>query len=131
MKRLIKILILTVLVGSLTIQADPFKIWSWTDPTEYTNGQTIPAGDLTTRTLKCGTTTGGPYPNETVFISQSSPSNEDMAFAVGGIPGNYYCVSTVWSIQYLVESGNSNEQLFTVAPGALGFVPQPPVLALQ
>ena len=131
MKRTIQLLTLALLLGSLTIQADPFKIWSWAEPTLYENGQTIPAGDLTTYTLKCGTATGGPYPDETIFVSQISPSNEDMAFVVNGIPGDYYCVATVWSIAYLSESGNSGEVLFTVAPGALGFVPNPPVLTLQ
>ena len=120
-----------LLLASLTVDADPFKIWSWSDPTQYENDNPLPASDLTTRTLKCGSLPGGPYPSEAVFVSQISPSNEDMAFVVGGIPGDYYCVMTVWSIAYLSESGPSNEVNFTVQPGALGFVPKPPVLTVQ
>ena len=131
MKRIVQWAVAIVMLGSITIEADPFKTWTWTDPTTFENGQPIPAGDLITRTLKCGTTVGGPYPDETIFQSQTPPSVEDMAFVVGGIPGNYYCLSTVWSLLYMSESGPSNEVNFTVLPGALGFVPNPPVLSLQ
>ncbi len=131
MKRGIQIFVAFVLLGSLTIDAAPFKDWFWNDPTTYENGQQIPAGDLASRTLKCGSTLGGPYTMETLFVSQAPPSNEDMAFVVNGIPGDYYCISTVWSLTYMAESQVSNEVNFTVAPGALGFVPNPPVLTLQ
>lgn len=130
-KRIAQALVASVLLGSLTIQAEPFKNWFWTDPTTYVNGQTIPPGDLTNTTLKCGMQSGGPYPAIQVFTDQVSPSSEDMAFVVAGVPGTYYCVATVSSIQYQSESGNSGEVSFTVAPGALGFVPNPPTLSLQ
>lgn len=128
MKKFLQYIIAFILLGSITISAEPFKDWNWTDPTTYVNKQPIPQGDLITRTLKCGNTEGGPYPMEAIFVSQIPPSREDMAFVVQGIPGNYYCVSTVWSLQYMSQSGISNEKLFIVAPGALGFVPNPPVL---
>ena len=129
--KILKIVIALTLLGSLTISADPLKTWSWTDPVRYENGQNIPTGDLITRTLKCGNTSGGPYSSQTIFVSQSSPSVEDMVFVVGGVPGTYYCVSTVWSLEFLSESGPSNEANFIVVPGALGFVPNPPVLTLE
>jgi hypothetical protein len=124
----IKLIITIALLGPLIVQADPFKIWPWIDPDKYTNQQPIPAGDLATRTLKCGTVSGGPYPTTVIFTSQISPSNEDMAFAVNGIPGTYYCITTVWSLQYMSQSGYSNEQVFIVAPTEVGFVPMPLVL---
>lgn len=126
--KIIKFIITVVLLGLLTAQAEPFKTWSWTDPDTYTNNLPIPAGDLITRTLKCGTTQGGPYPNVVIFVSQTSPSVEDMMFVVNGVPGEYFCVSTVWSLEHMTQSGFSNERPFTVTPAGLGFVPNPPVL---
>ena len=120
-----------VLLGSLTLEADPFKTWSWTDPTQYENGINIPGGDLTSKMLLCGMEAGGPYPATQLFDMQVAPSLEDMAFVVAGVPGNYYCVSTVASVTYMTTSGFSNEVNFTVLPGTLGFVPNPPVLSLQ
>ncbi len=155
MKTWCKALITCVLLGSLTLQVDlaalaePFKNWFWTDPVQYENMQNIPGGDLELRTLYCGNNPadtsipdgsapfGGTgscadrYDTGVVFAMQAPPSNEDMAFIVGGIPGTYYCASTVSSITYGSESGCSNEANFTVLPGALGFVPLPPTLTLQ
>jgi len=130
MKKL-KFLTVFLLLGSLTIQADPLKVWQWTEPTQYENGNNIPGGDLTNYTLYCGMQQGGPYPAEKVFVMQTPPSEEDMAFVVAGLPGTYYCVSTVSSVAYSTTSGFSNEVNFTVLPGTLGFVPNPPVLSLQ
>lgn len=130
MKRL-RFAIVLLLLGSLTIQADPLKVWQWTAPTQYENGQNIPGGDLTNYTLHCGMQAGGPYPAIKTFVMQTPPSEEDMAFVVAGLPGTYYCVSTVSSVQHATTSGFSNEVNFTVAPGTLGFVPRPPILSLQ
>ena len=131
MKKVFQMCVAVVLLGSLTIQADPFKTWVWDDPTEYENNTAIPAGDLITRTLKCGNTAGGPYPHEILFISQFSPSIEDMAIVVQNQPGDYYCISTVWSLEHMTESGGSNEVNFSVASGQIGFVPKAPTLRLQ
>lgn len=131
MNRWIKGLIAVILLGSLTIQADPIKTWQWTDPVEYENNAPIPGGDLTAKTLHCGMISGGPYPASKEFEMQSSPSIEDMEFVVAGLPGTYYCVSTVSSLQHLTTSEFSNEVGFTVLPGTLGFVPKPPVLSFQ
>ena len=131
MKKFFQLCVAGILLGSLTISADPLLTWTWNDPTEFENGVSIPGGDLTSRTLKCGVNPGGPYPAEKVFDMQAPPSEEDMAFVVGGIPGEYYCISTVSSLTYLSESGPSNEVNFTVLPGDLGFTPKPPVLSLQ
>ena len=120
-----------LLLASLTIQADPLKVWQWTEPTQYENGQNIPGGDLTDYTLHCGMQQGGPYPATQTFAMQSPPSEEDMAFVVAGLPGTYYCVSTVSSVNHMTTSGFSNEVNFTVLPGTLGFVPRPPILSLQ
>ena len=131
MKRTLQALTALVLLGSLTIQADPLKTWSWTEPTEYENNTIIPFGDLTNYTLHCGMEQGGPYPATQIFDMQTPPSEEDMAFVVAGLPGTYYCVSTVTSVAHGTTSGFSNEVNFTVLPGSLGFVPKPPILSLQ
>ncbi len=131
MGKWIKVLIAVVLLGSLTIQADPLKTWQWTDPVEYDNNTPIPGGDLTSKTLLCGMISGGPYPASKEFEMQVSPSIEDMDFVVAGLPGTYYCVSTVASLAWLTTSDFSNEVSFTVLPGTLGFVPKPPILSLQ
>ena len=130
MKRLRFITVL-ILLGSLTIQADPIKTWSWTAPTEYENNISIPGGDLTAFALHCGMTQGGPYPATKIFTMQTPPSIEDMDFVVAGLPGTYYCVATVSSLAHFTMSGYSNEINFTVVPGDLGFVPKPPVLSLE
>ncbi len=149
MKRIIQTIVWCLLLGSLTIQADPIITWSWDDPLAYENGQPIPGGDLMSRTLHCGNNpadTSIPdgsdafgnegacadrYDASVIFTSQDPPSAEDMAFIVGGIPGTYYCASTVQSVTHLSTSGCSNEENFIVGPGGLGFVPNPPTLSLQ
>ena len=131
MKRFIQLFIAAILLGSLTIQADPIKTWNWGAPTEYENGDLIPAGDLYNYTLHCSNNAGAPYEASKVFEMQVSPSIEDMAFIVAGLPGEYYCVSSVSSLLHLTTSGFSNEVNFTVLPAALGFVPNPPILSLQ
>lgn len=131
MKRAIQTLIATVLLGSLTLQADPIKTWNWVAPTAYENGTPIPGGDLEAYTLHCGMQAGGPYVASQVFEMQVSPSDEDMAFIVQGMPGTYYCAATVRSVAHGTESGYSNEVNFTVLPESLGLVPRPPILSLQ
>lgn len=132
MRKLIKIIVTLILVGSITIQAEPIKTWNWTEPGTYENGNAIPGGDLTGYTLHCGTEPGGPYNASQVFSSQTPPSIDDMGFIVSGLPGTYYCVSTVTSIEHGTTSGFSNEANFSVLPADLGFVPMPPAnLTLQ
>ena len=43
MKRL-RFVVVILLLGSLTIQADPLKVWQWTAPTQYENGQNVCIG---------------------------------------------------------------------------------------
>jgi len=128
--RLLKWLITALLLGSLTIQADPFKIWDWTGPTLYSNGQPIPGTDILEFTLYCNDTSGESGPPYEVAIALDDPgappSQEDMAPVVQGRVGVYYCVSTARSSSYNTESGYSNEVNFTVTSMDLGFVPSPP-----
>jgi hypothetical protein len=132
MRKFIRVVIASILLGSITIDAEPLKTWSWTEPGNYENGSAIPGGDLTGYTLHCGTQSGGPYNASQVFSSQTPPSIDDMGFIVSGTPGTYYCVSTVTSLQHSTTSGFSNEVNFSVLPADLGFVPMPPVnLTLQ
>ncbi len=131
MKRTLQLLVAVVLLGSLTIQAVPLKTWNWSGPFEYENMQPIPGGDLVDYTLHCGLQPDGPYPAMQVFEMQTPPSIEDMAFVVAGLPGTYYCVATVASLNHGTTSGYSNEVSFVMLPGTLGFVPKPPILSLQ
>ncbi len=130
-KRLFQILVVAILLGSLTIQADPFETWNWTHDNLYENKLPIPSGDLVNYTMHCGMEAGGPYPAMQVFEMQTPPSIEDVAFVVAGVPGDYYCVATVASKAYGTTSGYSNESPFVVLPEALGYVPEPPTLSLQ
>lgn len=131
MKRFIKWTIAGVLVGSLTIQADPFKTWDWDAPLEYENGNPIPVTDRLTYTLHCNTTPyqqGPPYDIEIALDQpESPPSVQDMDAVVKGRVGTYYCASTATSTAFNTTSGFSNEVGFTVAALDLGFVPVPPL----
>ena len=128
MKRLIRnfLMCLSFILALSIAGAQPIKTWSWDDPVTYVNGDNIPGGDLTNRMLHCGVIQGGPYPATQVLDMQAAPSIEDMAFVVGGIPGTYYCVSTVDSIVGVTTSDFSNEVTFTVFAVDIGLVPNPP-----
>lgn len=130
MKRFVQITVAAVLLGSLTIQADPIKTWSWTAPTEYENNTPIPTSDILSYTLYCGVTEGGPHDQFITAMNTPPPQDMDMAPLVGNQPGTYYCVLTATSSLYLEESAPSNEVNFTVLPGDLGLRPKPPVLSL-
>lgn len=130
MKRLLQWTVAAILLGSLTIQADPFKTWNWTDPTEYENGTLIPETDDLSFRLKCGTVEGGPYDLYEALLSEPAPSVQDMGPLVANTPGTYYCISTASSSLHGTESEPSNEVNFTVLPSDLGLRPKPPVLSL-
>lgn len=123
--------VVVLLLGSLTIQADPFKTWNWTGPTEYINGMPIPAADVLSFDLLCGYTQGGPYDQFAALMQSSPPSIQDMGALVMNTPGNYYCVSTATSGLHGLTSVHSNEVNFTVLPTDLGLVPKAPVLSLE
>lgn len=131
MKKYIQILVAAILLGSLTIQAEPLKTWYWQEPILYENSETIPAGDLVNYRLHCSNTAGGPYPSSQSFNSQAPPSIQDMAFIVNNTPGIYFCVATVESLAHGTTSGFSNEINFSVSGADLGYVPKAPVLSLQ
>lgn len=120
------------LLGVLTIQiqADPFKTWSWTGPTEYENNMPIPTSDEMSYNLLCGSTEGGPYDQMEMLLDTPSPSVQDMGALVMNTPGTYYCVSTATSSEWGLTSAYSNEVNFTVLPSDLGLRPKPPVLSL-
>lgn len=131
MKRGLQFLIAAILLGSLTIQADPFKSWNWTAPTQYENDIPIPADDDLSYTLKCGVSAGGPYDRFEAMLKEPPPDLQDMGLLVQNTPGTYYCVATARSSLHGTESANSNEVNFTVLPTDLGLTPKPPVLSLQ
>lgn len=136
MKKL-KIFIAVILLGSLTVQADPLVTWNWTPALTYENGLARDADDNWTTTLHCNTTPGDQgEPYEIMFSLDTPgapPSVQDMAALVqsGGL-GTYYCAATHYSTKYLSQSGFSNETFFTATPQTTGFVPNPPTnLSLQ
>lgn len=130
MKRFIQITVAVILLGSLTVDAEPFKTWNWTAPTEYENNTAIPAADALSYNLFCGTTQGGPYQLYTTLLDSAPPSIQDMGPLVANTPGTYYCVATATSLLNNTESAFSNEVNFTVLPTDLGLIPKPPVLSL-
>ena len=130
MKRAIQALVAIVLLGSITVDADPFKTFDWTDPTEYENNEPIPETDDLSFRLKCGTVEGGPYDLYESLLTEPAPSVQDMGPLVMNTPGTYYCVATATSSVHNTESEFSNEVSFTVLPSDLGLRPKPPVLSI-
>jgi len=125
-----------VLLASITVSADPWKTWDWSNPVAYTNGNPIPVTDVLQTNLYCNdmpNESGAPY--EVLIILDdpgAPPSIEDMDIVVQGRPGTYYCAATSYSPAFSTESEYSNEANFTVTADSLGFVPLPPTnLTLQ
>jgi len=114
------------LLLSFTVSAAPSSTFTWTAPQQYEDGTMIPVTDTLTYRLYCGDSSGGPY-NNTILFSTPSPSQEDMAFCVGGVPGVYYMVATAISTNG-EESAFSNETTRTYTAGDLGKIPLPPTL---
>lgn len=131
MAKKLRVLFALLLLGSITIQADPFHEWSWTAPTAYENGSQIPATDNLIFTLKCGTDQGGPYDKFEAVLAKPPPDTLDMGLLVQNKPGSYFCIATATSTLYSSESDPSNEVNFNVLPSDLGLRPQPPVLSLS
>lgn len=130
MKRLLQWTVALTLLGSLTIQADPFWEWAWVAPTQYENNTEIPASDALSYRLKCGVASGGPYDRFETALTSPSPNTQDMGLLVQDTPGTYFCIATARSSLHGTESEPSNEVNFTVLPGDLGLKPKPPVLSL-
>jgi len=130
MKRKLQWIVATVLLGSLTLQADPFKTFNWTGPTQYENNTQIPPADALSFNLFCSRTQGGPYDLYTSLLDNAPPSIQDMGPLVANTPGTYYCIATATSSLHNLESEPSNEVNFTVLPSDLGLRPKPPVLSL-
>ena len=114
------------LLLSFTASAAPTSTFTWTAPQQYEDGTMIPVTDTLSYRLYCGDTSGGPY-NNSVLFSTPSPSQEDMAFCVQGVPGTYYMVATAISTNG-EESAFSNETLRAYTAGDLGKIPLPPTL---
>lgn len=124
MPRIVKILVAAVLLGSLTIQADPFKMWNWTPSTEYMDGTPIPSTDIQSWTLHCSNMPGSPYEVDIAITGISAPpSEEDMWPIVQGMPGDYVCILTQHSRDWDSDSPGSNEIPFLVTPDQVGKVP--------
>ncbi len=130
MKRTLQWTVAILLLGSLTISADPIKTWTWDGPTEYENNMPIPPEDVLSFNLKCGNIQGGPYDQAEYLLDAMPPSVQDMASLVMNTPGTYYCVATATSSLHSTESESSNEVAFTVLPSDLGLRPKAPVLSL-
>lgn len=126
----VKVAIALVLIGSITLEAYPFKDWSWINPTQYENDFPIPPEDDLSYRLYCGASPGGPYDLFSTLLEEPSPVNLDMGALVANAPGTYYCVSTATSSLHNTESAYSNEVNFTVLPADLGLRPKPPVLSV-
>ena len=136
MKNFVRAIVTLLLLGSLTLQADPWKTWNWDNPTSYTNGNPIPGSDVLETLLYCNDIPGEQGAPYEVMIQLDDPgappSVEDMDIVVQGRPGTFYCAATSYSPAFSTESEYSNEGSFTVTADSLGFVPLPPTnLTLQ
>ena len=137
MKKLtVQLTVTAILLGSVTLHADPWKSWDWQEPVSYTNGNPIPSSDVLTYSLLCNDMPGEQGEPYEVLIALDDPgappSNEDMDIVVQSRPGTYYCVATTHSTAFGTTSEYSNESFFTVTADSLGFVPLPPLnLTLQ
>ena len=118
MNKPIRIIVVAGLLGSLTLQAEPFLTWDWVAPIEYESGEPIIADTLEYQ-LYCGTEANGPYPDVKILDLQTPPALQDMAFAVG-VEGTYSCVLTARSDLYGTTSRFSNEVTFIAMPGSQG-----------
>lgn len=136
MRNFVRAIVTLLLLGSLTLHADPWKTWDWNNPVSYTNGNPIPGSDVLITFLYCNDMPGEQGAPYEVMIQLDDPgappSNEDMDIVVQGRPGTYYCAATSYSPAFSTESEYSNEANFTVTADSLGFVPLPPTnLTLQ
>jgi len=108
--------------------AVPISSYTWTEPTNYENGEVIDPTDILTYTLYCGNTSGGPYFAAFDVGTGNSATNVDVANCVNGITGTYYFVLAARSTLYGTESNYSNEVSRTYTAQDLGKVPNAPIL---
>jgi len=120
------LILLTLLIG--VAAAAPISTFSWTAPTQYVDGNMIPATDILSYRLYCGDTQGGPYPYMYEVGSGVVSAVEDLATCVQGVPGTYYFVATATSTDFGSESDYSNEVFRNYTATDLGRVPLPPSL---
>jgi len=131
MKRMLQWIVAIVLIGSLTIQANPFKTFDWVEPTEYENNLPIPEEDVLNINILCSANAGGPYTIEFGVVDELAPPTVlDVGSLVQNTPGTYYCVATAASVLHGTTSVHSNEVNFTVFPTDLGLTPKAPVLSI-
>jgi hypothetical protein len=109
--------------------AIPLSDFTWTEPTNYENGQVIdPITDVITYSVFCSSTSGGPYTLVANGLTGSAANNLDVGSCINNTPGTYYFVATATSSFYNSESIFSNEASKTYTVTDLGQVPNPPVL---
>jgi len=120
--RILKILIASVLLASLTIDWSQDEGWglsyvqaadgqlhfSWSPPTQYTDGAPLLEQDLDFYTLKCDGVEIADIDNIIGTYSYSVPET-------GFASGDHSCVLTVTTLQG-AESGDSNAVNFTIGP---------------
>lgn len=129
MKRAVQTLVALVLLGSLTIQADPMITDTYQKATTYENGFPRESDDVFTEGWMCGPTSGGPYTVEIgVTDPNAPPSFEDFGPCVTEGAGTYYRRGFTDSSKYGRSRLSDGERSFIVTEQDLGFVPNPPVL---
>jgi len=115
-------------LGPTLAFAAPNSDFSWTEPTQYEDGTTIPASDVLGYRIYCGSAQGGPYPYVYDVGSAVQAAVQDVGTCVQGLPGTYYFVATATSSTFNEESNFSNEATRTYTAADLGKVPLPPTL---
>lgn len=112
----------------LGVSAAPVQDFTWTAPTQYEDGNVIPASDVLGYKIYCGVDIGGPYPFVYDVGSAVEAAVQDVGTCVQGVPGTYYFVATATSSTYAEESAYSGEVNKTYTAADLGRVPLPPTL---
>ncbi len=116
------------LFAAATLNADPNGQFSATAPTQYEDGNMIPASDVLTYKVMCSNSQGGPYLYSFDVPNLVAGTQVDVAACVQGIPGAYYFVATATSSTWMTESSSSNETTKTWSAFELGKTPRPPTL---
>lgn len=129
MKRITQWFIAIILLGSITIQADPIITDTYVKATAYENGFPRESDDVFTEAFLCGPTSGGPYLVEIAVTDPNAPpSVEDFAPCVTEGAGTYYRRGVTYSSKYGRSRLSDGERSFTVTAQDLGFVPNPPII---
>lgn len=122
----------TLVAISLIIMTSPLwaqvsKTFSWTNPTKYADGTTMPATDIKQTTISVAPTSGG-TPTTVLVAAGSVATYTSLSVFTAG---TWYARAQTTSLSSGLISGYSNEASFTVGTcqaNPLSCTPQAPTL---